>query len=52
MSKNETALRDDERMPGGDGEIVPDDYGELVRENDALRVERAEGAGAGHAGIL
>lgn len=46
------ALRDDERMPGGDGEIVPDDRGELVRENDAPRAERAEKAGAGHVGIL
>jgi len=39
-------------MAGGDGEIVPDDYGEIVRKNDAPRAERAEKAGAGHAGIL
>ena len=39
-------------MPGGDGETVPDDNGELVRENDTPRAERAEKAGAGHASIL
>jgi len=46
------APRDDEHMTGGDGETVADDYGELVRENDALRAECAERAGAGHGGIL
>jgi len=45
-------LLDDERTPGGDEEIVPDDRGELVRENDASRVEGAEKAGTRHGSIL
>jgi hypothetical protein len=46
--RTDVALRDNERMSGGDGESVPDDYGKLVRENDAFCAEGAEMADADH----